>query len=151
MKFSELKSLLPELNQLIVRSPHGQVPVHFHITEVGKNTKHFIDCGGTVRLHETAIVQLWTANDTDHRLTPGKWLSILEKSESALGLEDLKVEVEYQNSDTKGIYDLGFRDGIFHLDPVHTDCLAKDVCLPRSSVSLPVMESSNCVPGGGCC
>jgi len=25
------------------------VPEHFHVTEVGVVTKHFIDCGGTVR------------------------------------------------------------------------------------------------------
>ena len=48
------------------------VPSHFHVTEVGKITKHFIDCGGTVRNEEVVNFQLWQADDYDHRLHPEK-------------------------------------------------------------------------------
>ena len=35
------------------------VPEHFHVTEVGVVTKHFIDCGGTIRNEKVANFQLW--------------------------------------------------------------------------------------------
>ncbi len=44
------------------------VPEHFHVTEVGVVTKHFIDCGGTMRNEKVANFQLWDANDFEHRL-----------------------------------------------------------------------------------
>jgi hypothetical protein len=51
MKLSTFKEKLEGLSQLVFTLPNGhQVPAHFHVTEVGQVTKHFIDCGGTVRL-----------------------------------------------------------------------------------------------------
>ena len=72
------------------------VPEHFHVTEVGVVTKHFIDCGGTVRNEKVANFQLWDANDFEHRLKPQKLLNIIKLSEKVLGMEDLEIEVEYQ-------------------------------------------------------
>jgi len=47
MKLSEFKHLLSNLETLHFRLENGhQVPVHFHVTEVGMITKKFIDCGG---------------------------------------------------------------------------------------------------------
>ena len=77
------------------------------MTEVGKVTKHFIDCGGTERNEEVISFQLWSANDYDHRLHSKKLLDIIELSEKVLGIEDLEIEVEYQ-ADTIGKFGLEF-------------------------------------------
>ena len=62
MKLSEVKSILRSQAQIAFQLPNGElVPRHFHVTEVGKVTKHFIDCGGTVRHQEVANFQLWNA------------------------------------------------------------------------------------------
>lgn len=44
MKLSQVKSVLKELETIGFQLPNGElVPSHFHVTEVGKITKHFID------------------------------------------------------------------------------------------------------------
>ena len=49
--------------------PDGDfVPAHFHVTEVGRVQKDFIDCGGTVRSATACVLQVWVADDTAHRL-----------------------------------------------------------------------------------
>ena len=94
MKLSEIKNELKSLSTIAFQLPNGDlVPNHFHVTEVGKVTKHFIDCGGTVRNEEVANFQLWEANDYDHRLYPEKLVHIIELSEKVLGLPDLEIEV----------------------------------------------------------
>ena len=76
--------------------PDGDmVPPHFHITEVGRVQKDFIDCGGTVRSSTTCLVQVWVASDTEHRLKANKLLAILNVAEPLLGQADLALEVEY--------------------------------------------------------
>ena len=45
------------------------VPSHFHVTEVGRMQKDFIDCGGTRRRALHGQLQLLVATDYDHRLT----------------------------------------------------------------------------------
>jgi hypothetical protein len=63
MKLSEIKNQLKNLSQIAFQLPNGElVPNHFHVTEVGKITKHFIDCGGVVRTEEVVNFQLWEAN-----------------------------------------------------------------------------------------
>lgn len=105
--------------------PNGQlVPNHFHVTEVGKITKHFIDCGGTVRNEEVVNFQLWNSNDYDYRLHPEKLLNIIELSEKVLNIEDLEIEVEYQ-AETIGKFGLDFDGKYFLLTTRQTDFLAK--------------------------
>ena len=118
-------------------------------------TKHFIDCGGTVRTEKVANFQLWNANDVDHRLKPQKLLNIIALSEKTLGMENLEIEVEYQ-TDTIGKYDLDYNGSQFILKAKQTACLASDSCgIPteKRKVSLAEMksESACCTPGGGCC
>lgn len=129
MKLSEIKKELNALTTIAFQLPDGElVPNHFHVTEVGKVTKHFIDCGGTVRNEEVANFQLWKANDYDHRLHPEKLVHIIELSEKVLNMPDLEIEVEYQMKDTIGKFSLSF-DGInFLLTSKQTDCLAKSSC-----------------------
>jgi hypothetical protein len=50
----------------------SRVPEHFHITEIGRIQRHFVDCGGTERMENRINFQLWVANDYDHRLSPEK-------------------------------------------------------------------------------
>jgi hypothetical protein len=157
MKLSEIKSKLNQLGTIAFQLPDGSlVPNHFHVTEVGKVSKHFIDCGGTVRREEVANFQLWDANDYDHRLHPEKLLHIIELSEKVLELGDLEIEVEYQGA-TIGKYGLDHADGIFLLTQKQTDCLARDKCgIPpektkRSLSELQMRETSSCAPGSGCC
>ena len=130
------------------------VPKHFHVTEVGKISKHFIDCGGTVRTENVINFQLWEANDYDHRLHPEKLVNIIELSENVLKLDDLEIEVEYQGS-TIGKYNLGFNGKNFLLLNKQTDCLAKDACgIPteKPKLKLSELETTNtCAPGSGCC
>lgn len=155
MKLSEIKNHLSTATAVNFVLENGTtVPEHFHVTEVGVITKHFIDCGGTVRNEKVANFQLWNANDTDHRLKPKKLLDIIALSEKVLGMEDSEIEVEYQ-SDTIGKYGLKFHNGNFILTTKQTDCLAKDNCgIPadKQKVKLSDLQNENqpcCAPG--CC
>lgn len=154
MKFSEIKNLLPALDNVAFKLQDGSfVPEHFHVTEVGLITKNFIDCGGTVRNETVVNFQLWNANDFDHRLKPTKLLKIIELSEKVLNIGDHEIEVEYQ-SDTIGKYDLGFDGTNFLLRPKTTACLASDSCGIPEKKKLELSEINNescCTPGGGCC
>ena len=155
MKLSEIKLELLKLETIAFELPNGQlVPSHFHVTEVGKVSKHFIDCGGTVRKEEVANFQLWSANDYNHRLHPEKLLKIIELSEQVLGLEDLPIEVEYQG-ETIGKFGLDFDGTNFLLTTKQTDCLAKDRCgVPpkKEKVKLADLSSEPCCSSdGNCC
>ncbi len=153
MKLSEIKKLLTTLNSVDFQLENGfRVPEHFHVTEVGIVTKHFIDCGGTVRNEKAANFQLWNANDYDHKLKPSKLLSIIGLSEKILGMEDLEIEVEYQ-TDTIGKYNLSFDGKTFILGSKQTACLAMESC-GVSNQKLEIVGSeiiAACKPGGGCC
>jgi len=108
MKLSEIKTILSTVETVNFELENGtQVPEHFHVTEVGVVTKHFIDCGGKERIEKTANFQLWDANDFEHRLKPQKLLNIISLSEQLLGMGDLEIEVEYQTT-TIGKYNLAF-------------------------------------------
>lgn len=157
MKLSEVKNKLNTLEKIAFELPNGDlVPSHFHVTEVGKVTKHFIDCGGTVRHEEVANFQLWNANDYDHRLHPEKLLKIIQLSEDVLELGDLDIEVEYQG-DTIRKYGLDFNGEHFILVTKQTDCLAKDNCgIPQEKPKIKLSEiqtqsGSCCTPESGCC
>jgi hypothetical protein len=155
MKLSEVKNKLYLLDKISFLLPNGElVPNHFHVTEVGKITKHFIDCGGTVRNEEVANFQLWNANDYDHRLHPEKLLNIIELSEKVLGIGDLDIEVEYQ-ADTIGKFGLEFNGEHFILTSKQTDCLAPDQCgIPAEKTKVTLANLNDepcCSPDGNCC
>ena len=158
MKLSEIKTQLKKLSQIAFQLPNGDlVPSHFHVTEVGKVSKHFIDCGGTVRSEEVINFQLWEANDYDHRLHPEKLLHIIELSEKTLNLPDAAIEVEYQMAATIGKFDLEFDGTNFLLTSKLTDCLAKDKCgIPPEKLKVKIGEwkpkaNACCTPDSGCC
>jgi hypothetical protein len=157
MKLSEIRSSLLTIDKVKFVLPSGAtVPEHFHVTEVGLIEKKFIDCGGTVRQEKVVNFQLWSSDDTDHRLQPEKLADIIMLSERVLGIEDLEVEVEYQ-SDTIGKYGLEFNGKAFQLISKTTACLAPDQCgvPPRKQKiqlqELVANEQTSCKPGSGCC
>jgi len=155
MKLSEIKNILPNLENVAFRLENGtSVPEHFHVTEVGMVTEHFIDCGGVIRNEKKVNFQLWDANDFDHRLKPYKLLNIIKLSEDKLGMEDAEIEVEYQG-ETIGKYNLEFDGKEFVLLSTSTACLASDSCgIPaeKQKIRLSAFSSqSACTPGGGCC
>ena len=160
MKLSEVKAVLKKSNTIGFQLPNGElVPKHFHVTEVGKITKAFIDCGGVVRNEEVANFQLWNAKDYDHRLHPEKLLNIIELSEQVLKIEDLEIEVEYQTQledlDTIGKFGLDFDGTNFLLTSRQTNCLAQDQCgVPEHKQRVKLSDlntESCCAPESNCC
>ncbi|MEZ6139617.1 MAG: DUF6428 family protein [Zavarzinella sp.] len=153
MNLAEFQSILqanPEA-ALHVMLPSGEfVPAHFHVTEVGRIQKDFIDCGGTTRSSTTCLLQLWVATDEDHRLTSTKLATILSMAAPLLQSTDLPVEVEYEG-EVVSQYPLSEVEltpsGILlTVGSKHTDCLAKDRC------GIPTVEADGtCSPGSGCC
>ena len=156
MKLSEFKEALNTIEEINFVDTNGKmIPAHFHITEAGLITKHFIDCGGTERLEKVINFQLWVATDTDHKLKSEKLQKIIEKSKNVIGTEDLELEVEYQ-SNTIGKYGLEFKNGTFYLKNKFTNCLASELCgfeAIKKKVNLVDLKKNDscCVPGSGCC
>lgn len=155
MKLSEAKNVLNTLESVNFQLPNGTfVPEHFHVTEVGLITKNFIDCGGTVRNETVVNFQLWNANDLEHRLKPKKLLDIITLSEKVLGIKDLEIEVEYQDT-TIGKYELEFNGENFELVNKQTACLAMDNCgIPSEKQKVKLSDRSSepcCSADGNCC
>ncbi len=161
MTLAELKTALSgDPEQLLqLRLPGGDpVPVSFHITEVGQVTKDFIDCGGTRRTVITCQLQAWVGPDADHRIYAGKLLGILRKGAPLFGSDDIPVEIEYEHGliSQYPVSSAGREEGalVFSLTTKHTDCLAKELCVPRGTV--PAMfakafaKPASCCGPGGC-
>ena len=137
--------------------PGGEeVPANFHVTEVGRVQKDFIDCGGTVRRSLHGQVQLLVANDFEHRISSEKLLRILDASAPVLGDEPLPLSVEYGQK-TAVIYEvtkLEVTEGEMEIrlgDP-QTGCLAPDTCgLPYEEAGRYTPRVSICAPDSGCC
>ncbi len=153
MKLSQLKEILPALNNVVFQLPDNSfVPEHFHVTEVGLVNRNFIDCGGTIRNEQVVNFQLWNADDYDHRLKPQKLLNIIHLSQTKLGIPDLEIEVEYQ-SNTIGRYNLHFSGQHFVLQNKTTACLAQDACgtpTVKTKINLANLTTTSCCGNGTC-
>ena len=115
--------------------PDGNsVPVHAHVTEVARIDKQFVDCGGTLRNDSLCRLQTWFADDTDHRLTAGKLLKILDKAKSFLASDDLEVDVEHKAQFISQFplesVEVSNYAIVLKLGTRHTACLAMEKCLP---------------------
>ncbi len=86
----------PELPLTVVWPDGEPIEAHFHVTEVGRVQKDFVDCGGTVRRVVSCLLQTWVGDDTDHRITGGKLLRAITAAAPILRDEDLPVELEYE-------------------------------------------------------
>lgn len=153
MNLDEFQALLSAHPDTAIRFvlPDGDVvPAHFHVTEVGRVRKDFIDCGGTVRSSETCQLQLWVAEDVDHRLATSRLAQIIGLAAPLLGGAVLPVEVEYEDCSISQYPLAGAEmtaEGVsFLLAEKHTDCLAKERCgIPEPA------GTEGCKPGGACC
>ena len=152
-EFTTLLKNHPE-KQFRIALPNGApVPVSFHVTEVGRVRKTFVDCGGTMHESETCQLQVWLGEDEDHRIAAGKMADILDKARSFLTDDSIPIEVEYED----GVISQYTVEGhslvegaiVLNLANKHTACLAPELCgLPAGKD-----EESNegCCSGSGCC
>jgi hypothetical protein len=134
MKLYELTNILRDSGEsgLIIRkSPLDIVPQNFHITEIGNVSKDFVDCGGVRRKMEYCALQVWVADDFDHRLKASKLLGILEKGLEFIDENNI-VNFEIQEG-TICLYELfgvTVSDNRLCLEVMKksTACLAPDKC-----------------------
>ena len=157
MKLSQFKSALqlvkPDSNPIFLQIDGHAIAAHYHITEIGLVLKNYVDCGGVVRHERKASMQIWLANDTDHRLSAQKLLEIIEKSEQLFGLKDEDLEVEYQGL-TIETYGLAAQDFGFQFIAKQTTCLAPGHCgIPEAQLPehMKATATSCCSPTSGCC
>ena len=124
---------------------------HFHITEVGKVQKDFIDCGGTSRALTSCLLQILVADDTDHRLKTTKLAGIFNFANKLFSADDIPVEVEYEQDAISQfpVTDIEITPAgiLFILGSKHTACLAPDKC----GIGIPATSKSGCSPKTGCC
>lgn len=140
MKLSAFRALLERHREKqfhILLPDTNAIPVCFHITEVAHVRKRFIDCGGRLHTTDTCQLQAWVWTDTEHRLLAGKMADILRLSEKVLPEgQDLDLEIEYEAVTISQYPVTGYTVGpnavTLTLSYKHTDCLAKDACLPQA-------------------
>jgi len=128
----------------------SQLSPHVHVTEVARIDKKFVDCGGTLRTDSSCRLQIYQADDTEHRITAAKFAQILAKGAGVLGSSALPVEVEAE-APYLSIFPviatrLEEKQIVLSLGMRHTACLAEDVCFPAN-----LQNKSACAPGSGCC
>jgi Family of unknown function (DUF6428) len=158
MKLSDFKKALAENTCRNIRFmfPTGtKIPPHAHVTEVARVDKRFIDCGGMQHTETACRLQTWFQDDTDHRLTAGRLLAILEKSAPLLETDDLEVDVEYEapfiaqfplekaEADNETL--------LIRLGVKHTACLAEDKCCPPNLNRPSVFTRLPDFTKGKCC
>jgi len=161
MKLSELVTALhqhPEAGLTFVLPGGEAVPPHFHVTEVGRVRKRFIDCGGTARDNESCVLQVWVAEDDDHRLKAGKLGMIIGLAKDILQGDDLPLEVEYDLGVITQLAVTGIEAsaGLIKLTLAgkHTACLAPDKCGVDGPAAQAGQSGGCCTPaatGPGCC
>ncbi len=137
VRISDLLAALasaPELPLTVIWTDGEPIEAHFHVTEVGRVQRDFVDCGGTVRRVVSCLLQTWVGDDTDHRITAGKLLKAFAHAAPILGSEDLPVEFEYEACNVVQLVLAEIRREpdrfVLQLGSKHTDCLAKELCLP---------------------
>ncbi len=167
MKIQPFLQTLASMSELRWALPDGSlVPAHAHVTEVALMTRRFVDCGGTHRMERRIQLQLWVANDVDHRLDPSKLMRIIRETEAWMEWDNHEVEIEYQGK-TIERYGVEIMEGVLALQPLQTNCLAQDRCglpmLEETSNSTRTVEEAvsqpkphapvvgRCKPGSGCC
>lgn len=159
MKISQFVNLLEEYPGKpfhLVLPGENTVPVSFHITEVGHVTKKFLDCGGKLHIAQSCQLQAWVWTDTEHRLTAGKMARVLHQARAKGVLsadEDLDVEFEYEDKAISQYpvdnYAVTEQAVVLNLGNKHTDCLAKESCLPSLPMAAGTIVGCGCGPG--CC
>lgn len=150
--FYTLLSQHPDKTLQLVLPGGNTVPQSFHVTEVGRVQKTFLDCGGKLHQTDTCQIQAWVADDEDHRLAVGKLVKIFQKSALLLPGGGAPLEIEYEDGVLSqypiASYSVNEQAIIFQLERKHTDCLAREICLPPTSIQKEA-GTACCAPG--CC
>lgn len=129
---------------------------HFHVTEVGRVEKQFVDCGGKPRSTVSCVLQTLVANDTHHRLSSDKLAGIMRLVEKLELPADAPVEVEHQERSISldAVTGASVQEGVltFQLAAKKTACLAEDACgIGAPTAGLPVLDEGDCCGASGCC
>lgn len=163
MTLSEFKTLLGQNRETLfqVVLPHGDaVPQSFHITEVGRVEKTFLDCGGKLHTRATCQLQVWVGPDEDHRIQAGKMADILGRARAVVPDDSLPLELEYEMESgfVSQFPVAGFEvsEGavVLQLGVRHTECLALELCCPPAPIALAVLPNEatgDCGCGPSCC
>jgi hypothetical protein len=157
MILQELKALLAAHSDRYfrVQLPDGAaVPHSFHVTEVGRIHKTFLDCGGTLRETVTCQLQVWVGEDYDHRIETRKMSAILEKAKAYLPDETVAVEVEYEDAVISQYaianHEVTDEAVVLMLAHKHTECLAPELCGLPPIGRLPAIGAKPCCGPSGC-
>jgi hypothetical protein len=154
LEFKDLLAAHPDKRVLFALPDGERIPEHYHVTEIGHVRKNFVDCGGTRRSLESCQLQAWVADDTAHRLDARKLKGVFAHASDVLPHEDLPVEVEFEARTVSQFpvlsADAANGNLVFQLGLKHTDCLAKELCLPNGCGS---GEEDSCCAGekSSCC
>jgi len=155
MNLKSFRQILAESGERHLRfaiSSSEQIAPHFHVTEIGRVTKDFVDCGGVRRKTECCVLQTLVANDTDHRLSAKTLAGILRLADKLDIDESLEVEVEMQGRsiETWAIEDhaVSATELRLMLRTKSTACLAPDRC---GIGALPLANGACCGDDQGCC
>ena len=151
MQLHELKSVLqdhPHQHVLFVLPTGENIPAAFHVTEVGQVSKVFVDCGGRVHSDLKCVLQTWIGPDTAHRLPAETLGKILDLGRSVVATDAIEVEVEYEDATISQYPIAGWTSRedalVFDLESKHTDCLARERCLPAA-------DADACCGAVSCC
>lgn len=148
-----IQDLLRDLNKadknarVSIFLPSGtSIACHFHVTEIGKTVKKFVDCGGVKRELSNTTFQVWVANDYEHKLTVERFLQIIEAGKDLVDDED-GIVFEYDNN-TINLYSVNSVQVLEHffyiyLGNVKANCLAPDKC--------GIKQENSCCGSKGCC
>jgi hypothetical protein len=158
MILAKFKALLADHPERVFRLslPDGSpVPVSFHITEVGRLHKTFLDCGGKLRESITCQLQVWVGEDYEHRIETRKMAAILEKVAAILPDESVPLETEYEDRVISQYTVEGHESledaVVLRLAHKHTECLAPELCGLPSIGRLPALPGKSCCGPTGCC
>lgn len=158
MKTSEFTQILkqnPEAELAFILPTGERIPVHAHISEVGRVERTFVDCGGKFRRLASCNLQTWVAEDLDHRLPAGKLAAIMDDASAIIGNDNPPVEIEFEDGwvsqfpVTEAIANNGVLT--FQLEPKHTVCLAMESCTREPAETEAEAESACCDASSGCC
>lgn len=129
--FKTLDSISDDCN-ILFKSPDCKLlPLHFHVTEAASVHKKFVDCGGVEREEEYATIQLWIANDYNHRINTGKLRKII-LNHLVQTDNDMDLLIEY-DGDSLTTYTIESSELIgttivYLLGKKTAQCLAPDQC-----------------------
>ena len=115
IRISELKAALaaaPALPLTVVWTDGEPIEPHFHVTEVGRVQKDFVDCGGTVRRLVTCLLQTWVGEDLDHRITAGKLLKAFEHA-AHYDLDNLTAVLDVNRLGQRGETMIGWNTDVY--------------------------------------